>query len=413
MHIGQPYTESNAELNGKKFRLSEYFDAHWDDYTKSPKEFIQPEQYRAVSAMRSCRTEALGVDHYVCPECGEISYVYHSCKNRFCPTCSWKDTLDWADRVKDQMLDIPHRHVVFTVPHGLNGLIKENRRHLLSFLFQVSADTLKDWMWHKHRLTPGIISVLHTFGEKKDFHTHIHMIVSWGGITSSGTAKEIKGEYINYDFIQTKFRCKFEDKLIELFDAGSLSHKFNSRLAFMQFIKLINKNQWHVQLEPAIKMPAEVIRYVGRYSKRACISEHKITGIDGEHIRFKYKDYKNLDYHGKPIVKELTLHYSDFFPRLLQHVPPPYFRLVRYYGAYAARTKALLKKKYPERTVTEEQVPDDTEVYELPENPKFCKNCNAEKVYVYTVFRTKEGNRIFMSRFNPKKKDDNPEQRAA
>lgn len=413
MHICQPHTESRAELNGKKFRLSEYFDAHWDEYIKSPKEFIQPEQYKAVSAMRSCRTEALGVDHYVCTECGEISYVYHSCKNRFCPTCSWKDTLDWADRVKDQMLDIPHRHVVFTVPHGLNGLIKENRRNLLSFLFQVSADTLKDWMWHKHRLTPGIISVLHTFGEKKDYHTHIHMIVSWGGITSAGTVKEIKGEYINYDFIQTKFRCKFEDKLIELFDAGSLSHKFNSRLAFMQFIKLINKNQWHVQLEPAIKMPAEVIRYVGRYSKRACISEHKIAGIDGEHIRFKYKDYKNLDHHGKPIVKELTLHYSDFFPRLLQHVPLPYFRLVRYYGAYAARTKALLKKKYPERTVTEEPVTDDTAVYELPENPKFCKNCNTEKVYVYTVFRTKGGNRIFMSRFNPKKKDDNPEQRAA
>ena len=92
---------------------------------------------------------------------------------------------------------------------------------------------------------------------------------------------------------------------------------------------------------------------------------------------------------------------------------PPYFRLVRYYGAYAARTKALLKKKYPERTVTEEQVPDDTEAYELPENPKFCKSCNAEKVYVYTVFRTKEGNRIFMSRFNPKRKDDKPKQCAA
>lgn len=413
MVCGIPKKGQIIDFGVKKFRLSDYFDKWWDIYIKTPKEYIQPEQYKAVSAMRSCRTESLGVDHYVCKECGEISYVYHSCKNRFCPTCSWKDTLDWADKIKDQMLDIPHRHVVFTVPHSLNGLIKENKGTLLSYLFQVSADTLKDWMCHKYKLTPGIISVLHTFGEKKDYHTHIHMIVSWGGITSTDLIKEIKGEYVNYDFIQTKFRCKFEDKLIELFDTGNLNHQFNNRIEFMQFIRRINKTQWHIQLEPAIKMPAEVIRYVGRYSKRACISEYKITKIEGAYISFKYKDYKNLDYQGKPIVKELTLHYNEFFPRLLQHVPLPYFRLVRYYGAYSARTKAILNKKYPDKTIKEAPVTDDTEVYELPDKPKVCKNCNTEKTYMYTVFKTKEGKRIFMSRFIPKKKEDEPERKAA
>lgn len=405
-------TEKPA-LQQKKFRLSSFFDSHWDDYVKNPKEFIRPEQYKAVSAMRSCRTEALGVDHYVCNECGEISYYYHSCKNRFCPTCSWKDTLDWADRVKEQMLDIPHRHVVFTVPHSLNGLIKENPDTLLTVLLHVSADTLKDWMKHKHELTPGIISVLHTFGEKKDYHTHIHMIASWGGITKNYQIKAIKGEYVNYEFIQTKFRCKFEDKLIELFDAGKLNHNFKNRIEFMRFIKRINKTQWHIQLEPAMKVPAEVIRYIGRYSKRACLSEYKITNIEGDYISFKYKDYKNLDYHGRPIVKELTLHYNDFFPRLLQHVPLPYFRLVRYYGAYAARTKAVLKKIYPEKEAEEEPVDESEGVYELPEKPKICKNCNTEKTYMYTVFRNKEGRRIYMSKFNPKKEDDKPKQSAA
>lgn len=406
-----PSTNDNRTKPIKKYRLSEFFDSHWDNYKQSPKEYIQPEQYKAVAALRACRSETLGVDYYVCKECGEISYAYRSCKNRFCPTCSWKDTMAWADKMKDQMFDIPHRHVVFTLPHKLNNLIKDNKGLLLSTLFKKAAETIKDWMWHKYKLKPGIISVLHTFGEKKDWHTHIHMIVSWGGIDSTYRIKAIKGEYVNYEFIQKKFRCKFEDKLIELFDSNSLSHFFKNRISFMRFIKQVNEKQWRIQFEPAIETPVEVIRYVGRYSKRACISEYKITNIEGEYISFKYKDYKNLDYNDKPIIKELTLHYNDFFPLLLQHVPLPYFRLVRYYGAYAARTKTILKQLYPKTTTIAAE--NGNSDYELPENAKVCKNCNTEKTYMYTVFKTKEGKRIFMSRFNPKKKQDKLKKKVA
>ncbi len=413
MDVCHPCIKSKTEIREKKFRLSRFFEAHWDEYVKNPKALITPEQYKAVSAICKCRTESLGVDYYVCKECGDISYVYHSCKNRFCPTCSWKDTLDWAEKMKGQMLDIPHRHVVFTLPHKLNNLIRDNKGPLLNILFQTAADAIKDWMWHKYQLTPGIISVLHTFGEKKDWHAHIHMIVSWGGITPAHLIKPIKGEFINYNFIQTKFRCKFEDKLIELFDFKVLRHNFKNRTSFMRFIKQVNINKWRIQFEPAMKIPEEVIRYIGRYSKRACISEYKITNIEGEYISFKYKDYKKLDYNGKPIEKELTLHYSDFFPRLLQHVPLPYFRLVRYYGAYAARTKAILKKMYPGNTTVENPVPDEPELYELPVNPKVCKNCNKEKTYMYTVFKTKEGKRVFMSRFSAKEKGNKPQNKAA
>jgi len=404
---------SNHQKPEKSYRLADFFEAHWDSYVKSPTEYIFPEQYKAVSSIRSCRTEALGVDHYVCQECGEISYLYHSCKHRFCPTCSWKDTMDWAERMKSQMLDIAHRHVVFTLPHRLNNLIKNNKACLLDILFKTAAESIKDWMRHKYALTPGIINVLHTFGEKKDLHNHIHMILSWGGITSLGQVEEINGEYINYEFIQTKFRCKFEDKLIALFDSKVLDHNFSSRIDFMRFVKGINNKNWRIQFEPAMKIPSEVIRYVGRYSKRACISEHKITNIEGDYISFKYKDYKNLDYYGKPIVKELSLHYREFFPRLLQHVPLPYFRLVRYYGVYAARTKAILKKTNLNATEQEEIQEEYLEVYELPNNPKVCKTCNTEKTYMYTVFKDHEGKRIFMSRFNLKKKEDRLKTNAA
>jgi hypothetical protein len=221
----------------KTYRLAEFFELNWDAYVKSPTTYIHQEQYKAVAAIRACRTEALGVDHYVCHECGEITQVYHSCKNRFCPTCSWKDTLEWADRIKEQMLDIPHRHVVFTLPHNLNDFIEENKALLLDILFKTAADAIKDWMQYKYKLTPGIISVLHTFGEKKDLHPHIHMILSWGGINQNYWVEQIEGEYINYEFIQTKFRCKFEDKLIELFDSKALVNNFKNKIDFFTLYK--------------------------------------------------------------------------------------------------------------------------------------------------------------------------------
>ena len=400
-HPKHKVTETATE--GKKFRLADFFDNNWDAYVKSPKHYITPEQYKAVAAMRVCRTEALGIDHYVCGQCGEISQVYHSCKNRFCPTCSWKGTMQWAEKIKDQMLDIPHRHVVFTLPHKLNNLINDNKWELLSALFKAAAEAIKDWMMHKYKLTPGIISVLHTFGETKLLHPHIHMILSWGGVDKNNCLEGIKGEYVNYKFIQTKFRCKFEDKLIELFDSNTLEQNFSDRIDFLKFIKRINDKSWRVHFEPAIQIPEEVIRYIGRYSKRACISEYKITNIDGENISFKYKDYKNLDFYGKPIEKGITLNYRDFFPRLLQHVPLPYFRIVRYYGAYAARTKAVLNKTLVKKTNETSEIGENQEIYEMAETPKICKNCNTEKTYLYSTFKNKKNETIYMTRFKPKK----------
>jgi hypothetical protein len=394
------HDKSSQEFSVRKFRLADFFDQNWDSYVKSPKEYISHEQFKAVAAMRVCRTEALGVDHYACPECGEVSQMYHSCKNRFCPTCSWKDTLQWAEKIKDEMMDIPHRHVVFTLPHQLNNLIKDNKSELLGFLFKSAYESVMDWMQHKYGLKPGIISVLHTFGETKEFHAHIHMILSWGGMNSNHWIEQIKGEYVNYDFIQTKFRCKFEDKLVKLFDSNALWHKFESRIEFLQFLKRINKNNWRVHFEPAMATSSEVIRYIGRYTKRACLSEYKITNIQREYITFNHKDYKTLDYHGKPIVKELRLHYNEFFPRLLQHVPLPYSRLVRYSGLYAARSKTILESYYKDHQ-PEPMIEQEAECYEMEVNPKHCKNCNVHKIYIYSTFRNRSNQIVYMSRVNP------------
>lgn len=367
----------------KKYRLADFFDAHWDTYMKSPKEFVKPEQLKAVNAIRVCRTAVLGVDMHACSGCGEITYTYHSCKNRFCPTCSWGDTIKWAEKIKGKMMNVKHRHIVCTVPHSLHPLIKKNQNLLLSVLMRASGKTFTDYLENKYNVKAGAILVLHTFGETKDYHVHTHMIVSWGGICkNTGALKEIKKEFVNYEFIQKKFRCKFEDELICLYDNDELIHDFKDRVSFMNFIKQINKKDWRLHLEPGIDLPEKVIRYIGRYSKRACLSEYKITNIERGHISFKYKDYKDLGEDKKPKEKILTLHYRDFFPRLLQHVPPAYFRIVRYYGVYSNHGK--IPEEYFSRP--QEEIVETTEEDLQKRNPLYCDCCHQEKVYIMTIF---------------------------
>lgn len=379
-----PHTVTE-QIPEKKFKLADFFNTWWDIYAKKPAKFIRPEQYKAVNAMRICRTEVLGTDVYACPECGQISKVFHSCKNRFCPNCSWKDTVIWAEQVKLRMLNIPHRHIVCTLPHSLTGLIKRNQYELLGVLMRTSANVFKDWMLSKYGIKIGIISVLHTFGEEKNWHAHVHMIVSWGGVRPKyNTLKIIEKDYVKYNFLQKKFRCKFEDELIAMFDCGKLDSDFNNRQDFMRFIKEVNNNDWVIHLEPPMDTPEEVIRYIGRYSKRACLSEHKITNIEEEYISFRYKDNRDRDENKKPIEKICELHYSDFFPRLLQHVPLPYFKLVRYYGIYSTKgsiPQEYLYKKEEENTIS---------IAEESENPKHCKPCGIEKQYIHTIFDTRK-----------------------
>lgn len=394
-----PHTceKENTWLNDKKYRLADFFNQWWDIYKVSPKEPIYLEQYKAVNAMRTCRTQTLGIDYYSCPDCGEITKVYHSCKNRFCPTCSWQDTLKWAERIKKQMMALPHRHAIMTLPHQLNDLIKNNKNELLSALMRVSADTFNDWMGHKYNIKPGIISVLHTFGEVKEYHVHVHMILSWGGIDKKTSAlKPIEGEYVNYDFLKKKYRCKFEDEMIALFDNGLLRHSFSDRTKFLQFIKRINKKRWIIHLEPPMNIPAQVIRYIGRYSKRACLSEYKITNIEGENISFRYKDYKTKDKDNKAVEREIELNYRDFFPRLLQHVPLRNFRIVRYYGMYSNRASIPQEYLFTENDEPAQENTDNWETLQMEktgENPLTCSSCQKRKVYIYTKLTSRRDNK--------------------
>lgn len=331
----------------KKYSLASFFNQHWNNYLQNPKYPISTIQHKAVNAIRKCRTAALGMDVYTCNDCGKTVEIYHSCRNRFCPNCSWAETVKWGKIVHSHLLNVPHRHVVMTLPHDLNYLIRRNGKFFYETLLKVSSDLTKAYIKNTYQFEAGVISVLHTFGEKKNLHVHVHMIVSWGGIDKKNNLlKAIPfGDFVDYNKLKDLFRAKMIGAIDSAYNSTLLQHNFLNDHEYKKFTNSLCKVPWIINLEPPMDLPEQVVRYIGRYSKRACLSEYKITNIEGDYISFRYKDYKQKDEQGKYREKILTLHYYDFFPLLLQHVPLRNFRQVRYYGVYATRTKILEEYK--------------------------------------------------------------------
>lgn len=385
--------KKNTSYPEKKFTLAQYFNLHWDSYVKEPKHFIKPEQYKAVNAIRICRTDTLGKDIYACTGCGDTVEIRHNCKNRFCPTCSWKDTLKWGERMQNMLMNVPHRHVVVTLPHSLNNLLMRNQKDLTNALLSISGHLLTDFLLKEHGIKAGVIAVLHTFGEKKNLHLHVHMIVSWGGESiKNGRLKTLENPYIDYNKLKDIFKNRFIKAICKLYKKDELVHRFETVEDFNKFIEKLDSHKWILHFEDPMKIPTQVITYIGRYSKRACISEYKILDISDDHITFRHKDYKEKDENGKVVEKELRLHYNEFIPLLLQHVPLPYFRLVRYYGAYNALSgvnkRHLFANRDSKSTVdlaSASQVQNHTDTI-------FCASCKGTMIYIESRVKREETN---------------------
>jgi hypothetical protein len=359
----------------KKFSLAAFFNQHWDNYIRSPKYPITPVQYKAVNAIRKCRTEALGKNIFTCNDCGQKVEVFHSCKNRFCPNCSWADTVKWSKTVYNHLLNVPHRHVVMTLPHTLNYLIRRNNQLFFHTLLAVASNLIKGFIRDKYHVEPGLISVLHTFGERKNLHLHVHMIVSWGGVDKGkNLLKSIPiSDYVDYPKLKDLFREAIIKAINKAYNNDLLKHNFENKQEYKLFIASLLQTPWILHLEPPMNLPEQVIRYIGRYSKRACLSEYKITSIEGDFISFKYKDYKQKDNDQNYTEKIEKLHYYDFFPLLLQHVPLTNFRIVRYYGIYATKSKILAEFKNKEAYV------ESADVFNQPLDPtKICSSCSGK-----------------------------------
>lgn len=365
----------------KKFSLASIYKKHFLSYLENPKKPITEDIFKAVNQTLACRTARLGVNIYKCDACNETKYILRSCKNRFCPRCGYADTQLWAKNLLDKLAPTPHHHIVLTLPAQLRKIGLLNKTQFHSLLLKSASECIMNWFAAKYNITPGIVNVLHTAGSDQKYHPHVHMLCSTGGLTPNLKFKKIPNSWylINQKFLSEKFRLYFKNGLLELFNKGELKSEYQSESSFNKYLLQLDTVDWVVNVQPSLKNPQHIVNYVGRYSKRTCLSEYNIIGMEGDYISFRHKNYRQVDHKGKAEIVVARLHYRDFFARLFEHVPPKRFRSVRYYGVYTnckiAALHAVLKRNPIAKKKTDWR---SYQIKKTGQDPLCCKACREE-----------------------------------
>jgi Putative transposase/Transposase zinc-binding domain len=311
-------------------------------------------QHRALRAIGTCRTAALGGHVETCDACGATRIAYNSCRNRHCPKCQTLAKERWLAARRADLLPVEYFHVVFTLPHALNALAQGNPRVLYRLLFHAARETLAAFGEDPRHLGGEIggLAILHTWGQTLEQHLHLHCLVPGGALTRDGTrwlpAKP--GFLFPVRALARVFRGKYLAGLQRAFARGALRFAGSvtglvEPAAFAAFVAACRTEDWVVYAKPPFAGPTQVLEYLGRYTHRVAISNNRLVSVAAGQVRFRWKDYARGNR-----VKTMTLSAEEFLRRFLLHVLPAGFVRIRHFGFLAnrgrtaklARCRALL-----------------------------------------------------------------------
>jgi hypothetical protein len=300
------------------------------------KETTSPGNHAVLSRIERCRTADFGYHAYKCTEseCGAMQYVYHSCRNRHCPGCGNSKKDEWIESGMKELLPVKYFHAVFTMPHQLNSLVMGNRKEMFTLLFNAASYTLLKFAKDEKYLgaQPGIIAVLHTWGQQLSFHPHVHCIVSGGGIDKDKRWKEALKAKHKFLFpakaAAQVYRACFLKQLQRQIDKGTIKMTEEQQRHWLTLRTSLYNMEWITYFKEPMGGAAQVLEYLGRYTHKVAISNHRIKRLDMDNnVTFEYKDYAD-----DAKKKTMTLTGKEFLRRFEQHILPPRFCKIRHYG---------------------------------------------------------------------------------
>ena len=354
---------------------------------------LSSEQSSVFNSILNCRTEVLGTRIYKCEECGKTVFAYDSCKNRHCPNCQDYKKEVWIQNHKSEILNIPYFHVVTTVPAELHAIFYHNKKKMYNLLFKAASESMIELCEDEKYLgvKVGITAMLHTWSQKGNYHPHIHMIVTGGGLDKLGKFKKSKEGYLIPVKVLSR---KFRGKLLSLIKEEEL--EFYNEYEYLKDKKELNKylkplyeKEWVCYSKSPFNNVGETYEYLGRYAFRVCMSNERIVKMDETHVWFTYKDHK--DRNNKKVMKVSG---EEFIRRFLLHALPKSFMKVRYYGILSGKGKKEKIKLLQRLTKTANNVIEKLSKLELlnkivGKDVTKCSECNGEMHLIRQIISSK------------------------
>jgi hypothetical protein len=327
---------------------------------------VYGQQDRVLRALVKCRTADLGGFKAQCDSCAHVAIQYASCRNRHCPKCQTLAGTRWVEQQCAELLDIDYWHLVFTLPHELNPLAHSHPRLVYNLLFRAASRTLLEFgrnpRWLGGEL--GITMVLHTWGQNLGSHIHVHCIVTGGALSADRQCwiSANRGFLFPTAALSKVFRGKYLDALVsarragELQSAGTHARGLDDPRTFECLLTRLRTHEWVVYSKPPFSGAANVLAYLGRYTHRVAIANHRLVDFDGEHVRFRWRDYA----HGNK-EKIMSLPADEFIRRFLLHTLPRGLARIRHYGLLANRFRKKNLSHCRELIGQRKPVPRETE----------------------------------------------------
>ncbi len=300
------------------------------------------EQRRVLRDIIDCRSGALGGHIEQCDSCNEVHFRHHSCRNRHCPQCGGLARSEWLVTRGAELLPVPYYHVVFTLDHVFNALLRLNQQVCYDLFYKVVNEQLKAYGERYLGGEIGFIAVLHTWGQQLTYHVHLHCIVMGGALKPDGEFVTSRGDWLfPVEALSADFRDAYCAGLVKLHEAGQLQFGWGCETAsvFAQQLVTSLAQDWEVYIKPPFGRPETVLEYLAGYVNRIAISNNRIEGLVDDKVTFRYRDYRD---EGKP--KSLTLPVHEFMRRFFQHVLPAGFVRIRYYGLWHANCRGKLAR---------------------------------------------------------------------
>jgi hypothetical protein len=278
----------------------------------------------------NCRTSVLGGHNLKCDSCDHQEFSYNSCRNRHCPKCQFLAQAKWVDDRKKELLPVEYFHMVFTIPHELNPIVFANKKVCFDILFRSVSETIKEVAERRLKAQVGFTAVLHTWSQTLNEHAHLHVVIPGGGLSRDGKWIMAKRGF----FLPVKVLAKvFRGKFLSYLEAAQ--HKIDLPSdTFKCHLIESTKHDWIVYAKAPFAGPESVLGYLGNYTHRIAISNHRIEAIENGSVTFRFKDRRDEN---KP--KLLTLPGDEFIRRFLSHVLPAKFVRLRHYGFLSSRNK--------------------------------------------------------------------------